>query len=566
MLEGSMLFDKVLDKIKNNKYLKRFFIPVIISGAVAGGVVGGLNDKPQQTKKNVKIKPKIENVAKADTVTDPILEIKFRTDTLDKPRGGTLLYYLRGGITRYFVDNNDSYRLQLPYFCHEKWHEHNDKLKVNIHYLTPLECYKLKMHDEISANMCEVLTVRYEYLFANNKKAVLDKYSKKHLAFYTDAIKKGIIHPEDNSPAAREKEWKFIANGTRDMWMETFSKQYSANTYLRMCLYLQWMGVSNSKNDNYSILANKIYTIGGVNFFALMDHDIEVHDDVVTLKNRIGQISSFSEKNRTLVDHVNTDYSLLDKVPEDKQLEAIQHLLIAARLKYMLRDINVEELKNKPNTITACYENILAKVHLDMTFVDFVRRYSLIGHKPNPQKKTEDSTYKKIVSKMYEYKGVDLTTLINGFSEKYVPVAAYSSFLLNTNIVKMNNLSNINSASSFWNRDPFVSQFTLNAELDNMRKISKQKPEKKPAGTTEKTVDRFSDTLYMRVPNFFQPILEHATAEQLQEIREIYEDFASIPSEFIHCNVQQQRKYLEKNPDYIEPYRIPNSVRKQRSK
>ena len=309
-----------------------------------------------------------------------------------------------------------------------------------------------------------------------------------------------------------------------------------------------------------------MYTIGGVNFFALMDHDIEVHDDVVALKNRIGQINSFSEKNRTLVDHVNTDYSLLDSVPEGKQLEAIQHLLIAARLKYMLRDINVDELKNKPNTITACYENIWAKVQLDPTFADFVRRYSLIGHKPNPQKETMDSTYKKIVSKMYGYKGVDLTTLINGFSENNVPVTTYSSFLLNMNATKVNNLTDIDFSSTFWNRDSFVSELKLNSELDNMRKISKQKPEKNPADTTEKLVDRYSDTMYMRIPNFFQPILEHATPEQQQELQRIYEDFASIPPEFIHCNVQQQKKYLEKNPDYVEPYRIPNALRKQRSK
>ena len=125
------------------------------------------------------------------------------------------------------------------------------------------------MHDEISANICELLTLRFEYLAADNKNDIIQKYKTSKHAAYFCAIEKQLIFPEKNDAASREQEWQFIAQQTRKMWMKHLEPHYRPGISRMISRYINRMNKNipaDQQNKNYDKVLNIAYNIGGINF------------------------------------------------------------------------------------------------------------------------------------------------------------------------------------------------------------------------------------------------------------------------------------------------------------
>lgn len=133
---------------------------------------------------------KTENVVvKKDSVNSSVRTISYFTDTLYQAKS-TLMYYIPDKIVRNYVENNNGFRMQLPYFVHEDWHRHNAGSRYRYNYdYSPEEYYKLCMHDEITANISAILTARFEYLSSPDKEATIAKYENSYMGFYFKAVK-----------------------------------------------------------------------------------------------------------------------------------------------------------------------------------------------------------------------------------------------------------------------------------------------------------------------------------------------------------------------------------------
>ena len=117
---------------KISRYLKRMRIPAL-AAAIAGLSIWGGNFQKQSNENTSKTKTQLVTKDTLGTdepksVKNPVLEIKYHTDTLAQA-GSTLMLYFNGQITRYYVENNNGFRMQMPYFAHEEWHRHNDEIK-----------------------------------------------------------------------------------------------------------------------------------------------------------------------------------------------------------------------------------------------------------------------------------------------------------------------------------------------------------------------------------------------------------------------------------------------------
>jgi hypothetical protein len=298
-----MLKDNVKRKIK--KMVQTAFVGTLIAGGVSCGE--NKNDKDNIVKPQTEVvKPK-----PVKKVTSPVVKIAYRTDTLDNPTS-VLLYYYNHSITRNFLENNESFRLQLPYFAHENHHHTNDNLKFKFMQFSPEEALKLRMHDEISANLTAILTARYEYLAAENKSAVIKKYEKSYMKFYFEAIKNKKINPESNAEQDRNAEWKLLANGTRKMWMRKFSVPYAARLGKSVKNYIAVNGLSDVETHRkYEYICRKMYNIGGVDFWSYMDEDISNKDNVIAIAEEMRKSSNL--KNKELVAQLLSAYGKCGK-------------------------------------------------------------------------------------------------------------------------------------------------------------------------------------------------------------------------------------------------------------
>lgn len=465
----------------------------------------------------------------ADTVSSPTLSMPYRTDTLETA-GSTLLLYINGSVKRYYVEKNNSFRMQLPYFAHEWWHHHNNLLKYRTKYkLQPEEYYKLCCHDEITANLTAILTARYEYMESQNKQAVIDKYKGTYMDFYFRAIESKEINPFDNSAEARKAEWSLLVNGTRQMWMKLYYPVYAPSLKRQLSRFIGRLGFSKSKNKNYEFLCSQMYTIGGVDFTKYADFDIDPNAREVSLINDIGKIKSLGANGKDIVDVVNANYQYLSGIGTDDQKDALQNLLISSKLKLMLRGVSESDLKKNPQIVTRCYEKIWNDLQKDPAYENLINEYcgefSISAEQP---KSKLAEIYRENVKQMYFHNNTDLTSLIENFAPHRMPVQT--------------KLFDNDKEQSFYHPvlEPLDFNFTME-QLDVMKQnnqplplIVKESPQPK---------ERVSDMQYIDIPNFFEPILTSSTPEQQQQIYQIIKNFNDIPDVLKNCDTLAQIEY-----------------------
>ena len=538
-------------KNKIRRYMHKMRITALATAIAGVSVLGGMMPKDSSKQaKTLKTEQTLKDSAvKASLpqVKNPVLEIAYHTDTLEKA-SSTLLMYLNGTITRYYLENNNSYRMQMPYFAHEEWHHHNDESGYRKkYYLSPLEYYKLCMHDEISANMAALLTARYEYLAAPNKaerQKIIAFYKNTYLKFYFEAVEAGKIKPTSGKKKDIEAERKFIANGTRDMWMQKYSNHYSPMTYRMLQRYVDRLGLVEDSKKNYQHLLKHMYTIGGVNFAQYFDEDIYPKDDKVRLAEQLRTVKSLRAGGLEFMNNVNNSYSLMQEVGIGNTVEAYQHLLISSQLKYMLRHKTAEELAQNPQLINLSFIKIMNDVHRDKSFSKAVMNYPLVAA-DRFNLKASKADYDGVLRKMYTFNGVDLSTMVTDFEHTALPVRSRFDNFVYDNFqpfyMSPMALAYLDKAAKAGAGETIRFPFKLSRTKSEEKAEEQDEPQRKKA--------RSGPLQYLRIPNLREPLLTAATKEDYSQVLDCMRDFASYPQVLKECNTPAQEKYLQQHKE-----------------
>lgn len=528
------------NKIK--KFAKRYGAPALVTGYFGLGLAGGIAQ--QKKAQAIKEKNRVEQIKKdslqavRSQIKNPVLSIKYQNDTLE--HSGTALYiYYAGKITRYYVEKDNRYKLQLPYFAHEEWHHHNHESCFRFkYYYTPVDYYRLCMHNEISANMAAILTARYEYLAAPTKakkREIVNRYKNTYMKFYFEKVANGQIKPESKNPKDIEKERRLIANGTLNMWLDKFADHYRPSFLYMLQTYVGNIGLVDNSKKNYKHILNHMYTIGGVNFSEYFEKDIELKEDKVLLAEQLPKIRFMKAGGLDIMNIVNQNYQYMAQVGADKQTEIFQNLLISSQLKYMLRHKTAEELEANPNLVNLCYRKVMNSVYTDQSFSKVVKSFPVFS--VNRMNYTlKDACFEDAAKKMYQYKGLDLTSMISDFSPNNVPVK-----------------TSIEQSFNNGRAEGFLYLFPqMSAELE---KLLQQKQPPKPAVFEPKPPapqPRVSEIMHINLPNLREPLLLHATPEDEALIFASLREFEEIPPVFKNCDTVAQQKYLQEHQDYME--------------
>lgn len=518
---------KVSDKLKSiwNKIRNRYsaYAAVAVMGL---GSVGCSSSAPQTPDAEKEKAEKIENVVK---IKNPTRNVKYVTDTLYHS-GRTLLYYGNGYITRNYVDKNNMYKMSLSLFSHEDWHAHNDEIKWRLRFkYTPFEYYKLCMHDEISANIAALLTVRYQYIYAENKKEFAQKFKGRIFEFYFKAIEKGDINPLRANPKDREKEYALIANGVQKVWMERCAKGYMPTIYGMLQRYVERNGLIENSRKNYNYVRGYMYNIGGVDFYKYMKHDIVPEDERVLLSDGLKAVKSMNDGGIDIMNYVNNGYSLLNDIGIERQSEAFQHLLIAAKLKYSLRNKSEEEIQSNPQLVDMYYQQIMSKFARDKTYRQYIDKFPTISEQRSSVKITDKHEYNEIIGKMYTLKGMDLRKYINAFSNENVPV-------------KMQNYSKFNGTYTNWLLPVEFLDETAQKPQVKYNGPMIIEPDKKQENVNI-VKRRLSAWQFVETPNYREPILTLATQDDEAKIIKAIADFDAIPQVLKECDTEAQKAY-----------------------
>ena len=239
-----------------------FLSTIIPSAAVA-------KDAPQQDN---------DNADKIVTVV-PTRKIDYQVDTLDN-------------IVNYGAYSGDKNTITLSYqkipgahydlpedflamsLIHEQKHRDNREAGIRKYPVSPEQAYKLDMHNEISANIAELIYIRDKYLKTGDTK-ILEISPRFY--FYKEAIEQGIINPKSEYREDFDKEMSLIVNGVIKMWhnnVETAYSKQNANTAFNNSDHAG--SYSEFHDENYQKCLELTYKIAGVDFSQYIEKDVEV--------------------------------------------------------------------------------------------------------------------------------------------------------------------------------------------------------------------------------------------------------------------------------------------------
>ena len=217
---------------------------------------------------------------KKELLTRHTREIDYQVDTLANPRSLATYSTKNNSITlHYDKDNEPGYTIPEENIAitviHEQKHRDNKKEGLYSYPVSPDHSYKLDMHDEISANMAELIYLRDKYIRTGDI-SVFDVSSR--FEFYKEAIQKGEIKPGSPYREDFDKDMDLIVNGTTKMWEENFKSRYSTQNSTNAIAsdlsgtYASW------HEENYQKSLKIAYTIGGIDFTQYKTGDIELDD------------------------------------------------------------------------------------------------------------------------------------------------------------------------------------------------------------------------------------------------------------------------------------------------
>ena len=216
---------------------------------------------------------------------DKMRTVDFQVDTVSVDEAaGAAAYYRSSNNTitsNYEIEDDDyghKYNQSHETLIHEQKHRDNYLQGFYAYAVSPEQAYKRNMHDEISATMAELISLREEYIETGDIN-VFDRIPK--LSFYKKAIEKGEINPRSQYKEDFDKDMRFIVNGTQKMWVDAYGRDF----YIDNCL---WKYANRSDHEgkyaaywdqNYQNSLKIAYNIGGVDFTKYMEKDVEIPEE-----------------------------------------------------------------------------------------------------------------------------------------------------------------------------------------------------------------------------------------------------------------------------------------------
>ena len=211
----------------------------------------------------------------------PMRDINFQVDTIpDITFAAAYFSPDRNTITTNYARGADSssnnYNQSDTTLIHEQKHRDNATNGLYAYAFSPEQAYKMNMHDEISANMSELILLRQKYIETGDI-SVFEQESK--FSFYADAIKEGKINPNSPYQEDFDKDMSLIVNGTRKMWQNDYGEAYIDQSMSSAQCYSDKSGkYAEYYDENYQRGMKVAYNIGGVDFTKYMDGDVEISE------------------------------------------------------------------------------------------------------------------------------------------------------------------------------------------------------------------------------------------------------------------------------------------------
>lgn len=159
------------------------------------------------------IKKKFRVFGNYSSVTKSVTVNYFKLDTTGMPQ-------TKQKREQAFADKNNSKEKVYSILIHEGTHELNDKEGLKDFGINPYQMAKICIHDEITANINELLEMRDNYLKTKDINAINPQY-----AFYRNALKNKNISP-DISKIPEEKELALIIDGMIEWWCKANQDYY----------------------------------------------------------------------------------------------------------------------------------------------------------------------------------------------------------------------------------------------------------------------------------------------------------------------------------------------------
>ena len=244
---------------------------------------------------------------------------------------------------------------------HEKQHKTNDKDNIYAPGLNPEQQGKLNCHDEITANIAQLVAMNDEYqkklATGTPQEEALKVFSimGDRFSFYQNALKEGI---DPNSDEAK----KLMVQGTMKMWKEKYQERYSEqiNMYMENTSSIAGTLIGNEAEykkrvekiydniDENPLLKEKGIKIGNLSKY-LPKEDIELSPQQIQLANDITiKKTGFSAKEGSLISKLLPGKQKKDQKNFVKRVVKNPKALI--RLIRKLRGIEVSEKTKKENS------------------------------------------------------------------------------------------------------------------------------------------------------------------------------------------------------------------------
>lgn len=272
-------------------------------------------------------------------VNAPLRRVDFQRDTLPFKEAffdaaGAMYAPINNTITVYVKKNYDgTYTTNSQAeLAHEQKHRDNQLAGLYSYNMSLEQRDKIECIDEVSANICELLQWREQYINAKDdteRQAIINHEGTQRFDYYFNAIKEGKINPLSHNTQDVKEEMRFIGKETQDMWMDRYAQRYYKQ---RLPKLRKWFDSHNydelrPNESNYQI-ARKIAlgNIGGVDF-------TEYTDDIKS-------------------DRLNIDLKFADQMIAARQFRAtIREIAIIAYVgerQYPI-SINLQQTKNLKN-------------------------------------------------------------------------------------------------------------------------------------------------------------------------------------------------------------------------
>ncbi len=208
----------------------------------------------------------------------PTRKIDYQVDTVNNITNYGAYSRSKNTITLYYQKLARAYNLPESFIAmsviHEQKHRDNRAMGISEYPVSPEQAYKLDMHNEISANIAELIYVRDRYIKTGDAK-ILGITSR--FEFYKDAIEHGIINPKSKYKEDFDKEMSLIVNGVIKMWDNTIAGEYTAQNAGNAFNNSNHSGsYAEFYDENYQKCVQMTYNIGGVDFSQYIKDDVEI--------------------------------------------------------------------------------------------------------------------------------------------------------------------------------------------------------------------------------------------------------------------------------------------------